>query len=120
MTRILIVDDEPGIRQSISTLLQLEGYDTASAADGEAALHQVLAWAPDVVISDLQMPKMDGQQLLAAIRALPALNHVRFIILAGLPDGTPIADQTMLQADSYITKPFARGQLLTALRSIGL
>ena len=84
MTRILIVDDEPGIRQSISTLLQLEDYDTASAGDGEAALQLVLQWAPDVVISDLQMPKMDGLQLLAAIRALPALNHVRFIILAGL------------------------------------
>jgi CheY-like chemotaxis protein len=120
MTRILIVDDEPGIRQSISTLLQLEGYDLASAADGEAGLQKVLDWAPDVVISDLQMPKMDGLQLLAAIRALPALNHVRFIILAGLPDSDQDCNQTLSLADARITKPFTRGQLLNALRSFGV
>ena len=119
MTRILIVDDEPGIRQSISTLLQLEDYDTASAGDGEAALQLVLQWAPDVVISDLQMPKMDGLQLLAAIRALPALNHVRFIILAGLPDSEQGTDQNLPLTDACIAKPFTRWQLLTALRSIG-
>lgn len=119
MTRILIVDDEPGIRQSMSTLLQLEDYDIASAGDGEAALQQVLQWAPDVVISDLQMPKMDGLQLLTAIRAVPALNHVRFIILAGLPDGVSTPEQTLSKADAFITKPFTRVELLAALRSIG-
>ena len=120
MTRILIVDDEPGIRQSMSTLLQLEDYEIASAGDGEAALQKVLQWIPDVVISDFQMPKMDGLELLKAIRALPTLNHVRFIILSGLPDSASYSDHGLSLADACITKPFTRGQLLAALHSIGV
>jgi len=119
MTRILIVDDEPSIRHTVTTLLKLEGYDVGSAPDGRAALEQILAAAPDVVISDVRMPHMDGNTLLRAVRANPALTNVRFILMASLVDDTPAAHGAEALADAYMSKPFTRDRLLQALRSLG-
>lgn len=119
MTRILIVDDEPSIRQAVSTLLRLEGYEVDTAPDGVVALKKLHAAPPDVVISDVQMPQMGGIELLAAVRALPALDHVRFLILAGLDEGGMATEKALALADACIKKPFSRLQLLAALRAFG-
>ena len=118
MTRVLIVDDEPSIRQLIATLLTLEGFDVTTAPDGRAALAQVLAAAPDVVISDVRMPHVNGYELLAAIRANPALDAVRFILLASFTDDDPATDRAVAMADARLTKPFTRELLLGTLRRL--
>lgn len=118
MTRVLIVDDEPSIRQLIATLLTLEGFDVSSAPDGQAALEMVLASTPDVIISDVRMPRLNGYALLTAVRANPALDSVRFILLASYSDGDPGADSAVALADACLSKPFTRELLLKAVRAL--
>ena len=118
MTRVLIIDDEPSIRQLVATLLTLEGFDVTTAADGRAGLKQVQASAPDVVISDVRMPHMTGYELLAAIRANPKLVNVRFILLTSSTGDDPAAEIAVAMADACLTKPFTRGLLLDTLRTL--
>ena len=66
--RILVVDDEPGARSALTELLREEGYDVHSAADGYKALGRLDGWEPDLVITDLKMPGMDGVELMKKIR----------------------------------------------------
>ena len=118
MTRVLIVDDEPSIRQLVATLLALEGFDVTTAPDGRAALDQVQANAPDVVISDVRMPHMTGYELLAAIRANQVLGKVRFILLTSSTGDDPAAKIAVAMADACLTKPFTRDLLLHTLRAL--
>ncbi len=118
MTRVLIVDDEPSIRQLIATLLTLEGFDVSTAPDGRAALEQVLTAAPDVVISDVRMPYMNGYELLTKVRSNPALDAVRFILLASYSDGDVGADSAVALADACLSKPFTRDVLLNTVRTL--
>ena len=118
MTRVLIVDDEPSIRQLISTLLTLEGFAVATAPDGRSALEQILAAPPDLVISDVRMPHMTGHELLAAIRANAALDAVRFILLTHLADWSPETTSAAAKADACISKPFTRHVMLSTLRNL--
>lgn len=120
MSRVLVVDDDPTIRQILSTLLTLEGFDVATAPDGRAALAQVLETAPDLVISDVRMPHLNGYELLEAMRANPALDGVRMILLAGFADTEPGAAHARTLADACLAKPFTREHLLDTLRSIGV
>ncbi len=119
MTRVLIVDDDPTIRQILATLLKMEGFDVATAADGRQAWEHVLATPPNVVLSDARMPHMDGYALLAAIRANPELDTVRFVFLAGGTDDDAMGQNATAQADARLVKPFKREVLLGTLRSLG-
>ncbi len=118
MTRVLVVDDEPSIRQMVATLLSLEGFQVDTAADGRAALQRVLESPPDLVVSDMRMPHMTGSELLTAIRANPQLSKLRFVILAGLSDIDATSAQARSLADACISKPFTRESLLDTLRSV--
>lgn len=118
MNRVLIVDDEPSIRQIVTALLTLEGFDVSTAPDGRAALEQILATVPDVVISDVRMPYMTGYELLTALRANPALDTVRFILLANSSDSDIAADNALALADACLSKPFTRDMLLKTVRAL--
>lgn len=118
MTRVLIVDDEPSIRQLIATLLTLEGFDITTAPDGRAALEQILVAPPQLVISDVRMPFMNGYELLNTIRANPALDAVRFILLASYSDDDIAADRAVALADACLSKPFTRALLLKTVRAL--
>ena len=118
MTRVLIVDDEPSIRQLVATLLKLEGFDVSTAPDGRAALERVQADAPDVVISDVRMPHMTGYELLAAVRTNPSLDAVRFILLTSSTGDDPASQSAVAMADACLTKPFTRDLLLGTLRTL--
>lgn len=117
MTRVLIVDDEPSIRQLLATLLTLEGYAVRTAPDGRDALEQLLADTPDVVISDVRMPHMTGYELLTTVRSNPALDKLRFILLASYADGVG-ADSAVALADACLSKPFTRDVLLSTMRAL--
>ena len=119
MTRVLIVDDDPSICQIVATLLTFEGYQVDTAPDGRAALQRIGVTVPDVVVADVNMPHLNGFELLAALRADPALAVVRVVLASGLTDGAPGTGQAGEQADARIVKPFTRAQLLAALRSVG-
>ncbi|WP_341908588.1 protein kinase [Polaromonas sp. YR568] len=117
MALILIVEDDDAIRSNIVRLLKLEGFDTAAAPDGSTGLEQVLALQPDLVISDVGMPGLNGFELLAALRADPAIANIPFMLLTALDDRESMRRGMTSGADDYLSKPFSRAELLDAVHA---
>lgn len=101
--RILIVDDEHAVRSSVSGYLQDNGYEAPTAADGDAALAQYDAQTPDLVLLDLRLPRMDGLQILRAIRSRSS--DVPVIIVSGAGQMDDVVEALRLGASDYIFKP---------------
>ncbi|MGQ2981673.1 MAG: protein kinase domain-containing protein [Polaromonas sp.] len=117
MALILVVEDEDTIRGNIVRLLTLEGFDTVAAVDGEAGLAQARARAPDLIISDVNMPGMDGFALLAAVRADGELATTPFVLLTALDDRGSMRRGMTTGADDYLSKPFTRTELLDTVEA---
>jgi serine/threonine-protein kinase PpkA len=115
MQRILVVDDEEVIRKNLERLLTLEGFEVASASNGEHGLALARTWLPDILITDVNMPVMDGFALLDAVRAQPELERTVVIMLTAAEDRTHMRKGMRLGADDYITKPFKREELLDSI-----
>jgi DNA-binding response OmpR family regulator len=116
--RILIVDDEPNIVVSLEFLMKREGFEVAVAADGEAALRAVEEKRPDLVLLDIMLPKKNGFEVCQAIRANPAWQAVRIVMLTAKGRDTEVAKGTALGADAYMTKPFSTKDLIAKVRQI--
>ncbi len=116
--RILIVDDEPNIVISLEYLMKKEGFQVAVATDGEAALQQASAFAPDLILLDIMMPKKSGFEVCQALRADPALTAVKIIMLTAKGRETEVAKGLALGADAYITKPFSTKDLVAQIKSL--
>jgi serine/threonine-protein kinase PpkA len=115
MTTILIVEDDDAIRNNITRLLKLEGYEIVSAVNGREGLERARELKPDVVISDISMPEMDGFALLEAIRADRDLATTSVMMLTALDDRASMRRGMTTGADDYLAKPFTRVELLEAL-----
>ncbi len=118
MTTILIVEDDDTIRNNLTRLLMLEGFDVASAVNGVQALAHLRKQACDVVISDVNMPQMGGLELLHTVRADPDLATIAFMLLTALDDRASTRRGMTAGADDYLAKPFSRAELLDALNSL--
>jgi len=112
--RILIVDDEPQITRVLRRSLTTRGYEVRSAADGESALETFGDWPPDLVITDLSMPSIDGVEL---CRRLRAGSQVPIIVLSVKGDEKTKVEALDAGADDYITKPFGIDELLARIRA---
>lgn len=117
MTQILIVEDDDAIRNNIVRLLKLEGFETVAAADGRQGLEQARADRPDLIVSDVGMPGMNGFELLAAVRADPLLVNTPFMLLTALDDRESMRRGMTAGADDYLSKPFSRAELLDAVNA---
>jgi two-component system response regulator MprA len=114
--QILIVDDDPGIAESLSRALRREGYEIAVAVDGEAALEAVVDRAPDAIVLDVSMPKLDGLSVCRRLRAEG--NRVPVLVLTARQSlGDRVAGLDA-GADDYVVKPFALEELLARLRAL--
>jgi two-component system sensor histidine kinase/response regulator len=113
---ILVVEDEPRILQVISLLLQQADYQVLEASDGEAALSLLNESIPDLIISDVKMPGIDGFTLCEQVRANPDFLQVPFIFLTAKGERADIRRGMSLGADDYLTKPFEPEELLSAVR----
>jgi DNA-binding NtrC family response regulator len=102
--RALIVDDEAGIRDLLVNLLEMIGFETRAAADGEEALQIYKKRPADIVISDMMMPKMGGLDLLFELKQIDP--DVIFILITGYPSIETAIDAIKRGARDYITKPF--------------
>ena len=111
---ILVVDDEPQITRVLKTTLSSQGYGIRTASDGEQALHEMKGWPPDLVITDLRMPRMDGLQLCRAIRAE---SRIPIIVLSVKGEEAIKVESLDAGADDYITKPFNVNELLARVRA---
>ena len=117
MITILIVEDDDAIRNNIVRLLKLEGFDTISAPDGSVGLERARAFKPNLIISDVSMPVMNGFELLAAVRADKALATLPLILLTALDDRESMRRGMTGGADDYLSKPFTRTELLDTVNA---
>lgn len=104
--RVLVVDDQPLLRRAVGRHLRLQGFDVREAEDGAAGLEEALRWLPDVVVCDIDMPRMNGIELLNRLRGDPVTAGVPFLFLTGRSDPEDIRKGMTLGADDYLTKPF--------------
>lgn len=116
--KILIVDDEPNIVISLEYLMKKEGFDVAVATDGDAALASASTFRPDLVLLDVMMPKKSGFEVCEILRADPAFNDIKIVMLTAKGRDSEIAKGTGLGADAYITKPFSTKDLVARIRTM--
>lgn len=114
--RILVVDDDLGSRAALAELLEEEGYSVDSAADGDAALSRVAEDPPDLIISDVRMPRVDGLDLVVQLRQRAALSDMPIILVSGVDDPTGRIGGLDLGADDYLPKPLDADELLARIR----
>jgi two-component system KDP operon response regulator KdpE len=111
--RILVVDDEPQITRVLRTALSSQGYDIRVANDGETAQEIMKDWTPDLVITDLSMPNMDGLEL---CRRLRQTTQVPILVLSVRGEERTKVQALDAGADDYVTKPFGIEELLARVR----
>ena len=112
--RILIVDDEPQLTRVLRTGLKSRGYEVRAAADGGAGFNSFMDWQPDLVITDLAMPNVDGLEL---CRRLRAVSQVPIIVLSAKGEEKTKVEALDLGADDFVTKPFGMDELLARIRA---
>jgi DNA-binding response OmpR family regulator len=113
--RVLVVEDDDEIAQTLQRSLRLDGYEVRIASDGEAALHQAAAYNPDLVILDLGLPKLDGIEV---ARRLRAADDVPILMLTARDAVEARVEGLDSGADDYLVKPFERQELLARLRAL--
>lgn len=113
LSRILVVDDEAQLTRVLRTVLKSNGYEVRTAPDGAKGLAAFSEWQPDLVVTDLAMPNMDGLVLCKAIRAL---SNVPIIILSAKGDERMKVEALDAGADDYVTKPFGMDELAARVR----
>jgi len=116
--KILIVDDDPDIRDVLKLTLAEENYDVLEAGDGEEALKIITTKAPDLVLLDYKIPKLNGRQVCAEIKKDLLLRHLPVIMVTGKGDISDKVDGLDAGADDYIVKPFEPKELLARIRMV--
>ena len=114
--RLLVVDDDRAVRESLRRSLEFNGYDVTLAADGAEALAGIAAAAPDAVVMDVMMPRLDGIEATKALRS--AGNDVPILVLTARDAVGDRVEGLDAGADDYLTKPFALQELLARIRAL--
>jgi two-component system, OmpR family, alkaline phosphatase synthesis response regulator PhoP len=117
MNKILIIEDTTDVRCNIQEILELENFQTIVADNGEIGVKLAIKECPDLIVSDIMMPAMDGYQVLAALRNHPETAITPFIFLTAQSIHTDRRQGMELGANDYLTKPFTCDELLNAVRT---
>ncbi len=112
---VLIVDDEPTIVEVVQLYLQREGFEVATAADGQSALESVARRRPDLMVLDLMLPRVDGLEIIRQVRSNGALP---IIMLTARGEETDRVVGLELGADDYVTKPFSPRELVARVKAV--
>ncbi|MCF7955189.1 MAG: response regulator [Phycisphaerae bacterium] len=116
--KILIVDDEPNIVQTLQDRLEMNDFDVVTASNGKEGLEQAILEKPDVVLLDVIMPVMDGLEMLEALRKEPACENISVVMLTARSQTQDIARANACGIEDYIVKPFDLSELLEKIESI--
>lgn len=118
--RVLVVDDDPFVRRLIELTLEGPDVDLEQARDGAEAVEAATAHPPDLVLLDVEMPRVDGIEACRQLRALDAAgHHARIVMLTGSGEGAEPAARAA-GADAFLTKPFSPRALLALVDDLGL
>lgn len=117
MTKILLVEDDALLMDVMTNILEEEGYELSCAPNGKVALDLFAASRPDLVISDIMMPEMDGFELLRSIRMMPGGITVPFLFLSARAERSDVTLARKLGVDDYLFKPFDAPELVEAVRA---
>lgn len=109
--RVLVVDDEPDIRATVSAMLEIEGYDVDEAANGADALHAVERRAPDLILLDMRMPVLDGWGFAHELRQRG--HEMPIVVMTAARDAARWAGE--IAASAFVAKPFGFDDLITAV-----
>ncbi|MET0702589.1 MAG: SpoIIE family protein phosphatase [Mycobacterium sp.] len=115
--RVLVADDNADMREYLTRLLRTAGYEVDAVADGQLALEAIRAEPPDLVVSDVMMPRLDGLSLVAALRADAHTATVPVVLLSARAGQEASIEGFQAGADDYLVKPFAAAELLARVRS---
>jgi DNA-binding response OmpR family regulator len=116
MAKILVVEDDPAILANLSRFLRLEGFEVVTATNGAEGLRAVSKHRPDLVVSDLRMPEMDGETFLTTLRTDALFATLPVIFLTASADRAERDAKLKLGASDYLVKPLDLQELLAAVR----
>ena len=117
MKKILVIEDEMQIRNDIMKTLELCNYEVYGAPNGKAGLQVSLEQIPDLIISDIMMPELNGYELLNELQKYKETAHIPFLFLSAKSDKTDIREGMKLGADDFLTKPFDIDELIEAVEA---
>jgi CheY-like chemotaxis protein len=109
------VDDEPSFRAVVEEILRLQGHTVVCAVCVTEALEILRQYLPDLILTDVMMPDIDGLSFLRTIRSSPALAHIPVIVLTARSSPTDLSDAAMAGATTLLTKPFSAAELRQAI-----
>jgi Response regulators consisting of a CheY-like receiver domain and a winged-helix DNA-binding domain len=116
--KILIVDDEPDIITTIEMMLESSNYTTITAQDGQEALEKVEKHSPDLLVLDINMPKVDGYTVFKKLRADPKFRDIPIIILTANTEYGDVKKCITEGVEAYLTKPFKTETLLGLMKGL--
>jgi len=117
-TLVLVVDDDPVILRLLEVNFEMEGFEVLTAADGEAGLAVAVARQPDVIVSDVMMPRMSGLELARALKADAATAAIPLILLSAKAQVHDVRAGMDAGADDYVTKPFEPLELVERVNAL--
>lgn len=118
LKRVLIVDDEPNLLRAVAACLSGEGYEVATARSGEEALVLIAQRLPDLIVSDIRMPRMDGYALARHLRSNPRTDLIPIIFLTAKDESSDRIAGIRSGVDAYLTKPFEPDELIAVIGNI--
>jgi DNA-binding response OmpR family regulator len=115
---VLVVEDDPTILQLLEVNFEMEGFLVLTAEDGEEGLAVAREAIPDVIVSDVMMPKMSGLEMVAALKADPLTTGIPVVLLSAKAQGTDVRGGLEAGADDYVTKPFEPLDLIDRVNAV--
>ncbi len=117
LTKILVIEDDPSLRENVEEMFMQEGYEVVSAADGVEGVNTAFSFEPDLIVCDIQMPRLDGYGVLLDVRTNSLTQFTPFIFLTARTTRDDMRAAMELGADDYVTKPFELKTLLRAVKT---
>jgi DNA-binding response OmpR family regulator len=118
VVKVLVVDDDPVILELLRLNFEMEGFEVVSACDGRAGFDRAVTEGPDLVISDIMMPNVDGLEMLQQLRAEPGTAGLPVVLLSAKAQHSEVQRGLDLGADDYVTKPFDPLELLDRVNAL--
>ncbi|MGB3496243.1 MAG: response regulator [Elainellaceae cyanobacterium] len=115
MTKILVIEDEPSLREEIVDILDVEGFNGLSAGDGASGLHLAQTESPDLILCDIMLPEKSGYEILSSLQQSPSTVLIPIIFITAKSSHDDIRQGMNLGADDYLTKPFTTKELLDSI-----